>query len=217
MSEARRVLLAGATGMIGTQVAKLVPPENLTIVARRPMQVANGVELIVAPIEDWPARIATVRPEVAVSTLGTTIRQAGSQSAFRAVDHDLVLAVAQSAKDAGAQHFIAVSSVGASTKTANFYLQTKGQVEAALSALGFVRLDILRPGLLTGARGGPARPGEALAMLAAPLTDALLHGRLRRYRSIPGNRVAAAIAKLAAVGGTGAHFHEHDAIVALAD
>lgn len=217
MSEARRVLLVGATGMIGAQVAKLVPPESLTIVARRPLEVTNGAELIVAPIEDWPARIAAVRPEVAVSTLGTTIRQAGSQSAFRAVDHDLVLAVAKSAKDAGAQHFIAVSSVGASAKAANFYLHTKGQVETALSALGFDRLDLLRPGLLTGARSGPARPGEALAMFAAPLTDALLHGSLRRYRSIPGETVARAIAKLAANGGTARHIHEHEAIRALAD
>ncbi len=217
MFEARRVLLVGATGMIGAQVAKLVPPESLTIVARRPLELANGAEMIVAPIEDWPARIAAARPEVAVSALGTTIRQAGSQSAFRAVDHDLVLAVAQSAKDAGAQHFIAVSSVGASAKADNFYLRTKGEAETALGALGFDRLDILRPGLLTGARSGPVRPGEALAMLAAPLTDALLHGSMRRYRSIPGNKVAAAMAKLAAQGGAGSHFHEHDAIMALAD
>ena len=86
-----------------------------------------------------------------------------------------------------------------------------------LRALGFRRLDILRPGLLTGNRAGPARFGEGLAMAAAPLTDALMHGSLRRYRSIPGETVARAIVALAAGDGSGVQIHENDAIRALAD
>ena len=213
MSEAPRILLVGATGMVGAQVARLVPASALTIVARRTLDVAEGATLVVAPVEDWPAAIAAATPDVVISALGTTIRQAGSQAAFRVVDHDLVLVVAHAACDAGARHCITVSSVGASAKAGNFYLRTKGEAEAALGALGFDRLDILRPGLLTGARSGAARPAEALAMLATPLTDALLHGSLRRYRSIPGAMVARAIAKLASTAaGTGTHVHEHDAI-----
>jgi uncharacterized protein YbjT (DUF2867 family) len=210
-------LLVGATGMVGTQVAALVPPAMLTILARRATHIADGATLMVASSDEWPSLIAAARPDVVVSTLGTTIRQAGSQAAFRAVDHDLVLSVARAAKDAGVRHFIAVSSVGASARASNFYLRTKGEVEAALGALDFDRLDIVRPGLLTGARSGPTRVGEALAMLAAPATDVLLHGALRRYRSVPAATVATAIAALAEAGGSGRHVHEHDAIVQLAD
>ena len=217
MSEPRRILLVGATGMVGSLAAERLPAASLTILARRHMEVAKGAALVVAPPDAWPAAIAAARPDVVVSALGTTIRQAGSQAAFRAVDHDLVLAVARSAHAAGARHCIAVSSVGASARAGNFYLRTKGEVEAALRAMCFDRLDIVRPGLLIGTRSGPPRPGEALAMLAAPLTDALLHGSLRRYRSVRGETVAKAIAALAAVGGIGTHVHEHDAIVALAD
>ena len=112
---------------------------------------------------------------------------------------------------------IAVSSVGASSKASNFYLRTKGEVEDALRALGFDRLDLLRPGLLTGNRAGPPRLGEGIAMAAAPLTDALLHGSLRRYRSIPAERVAQAIARLAGERASGVYIHENDAIRALAD
>jgi uncharacterized protein YbjT (DUF2867 family) len=172
---------------------------------------------VIADSGQWSEKIAAIRPAIVLNALGTTIRQAGSQAAFRAVDHDLVLAVARAAKEAGARHFISVSSVGAAAKAANFYLRTKGEAEAALRALAFERLDLLRPGLLLGERQGPFRAGEALAMLAAPLTDVLLHGGLRRYRSIAAASVARAMAALAAMGGSGTHVHEHDAIVQLAD
>lgn len=209
-----RILLVGATGLVGSAVAAGSRP--LTILARRAPEAAHH-DVIVAPSEQWPEVIAARRPAVLVSCLGTTIRQAGSRAAFRAVDHDLVLASARAAREAGAAQMIAVSSVGASAGSANFYLRTKGEVEEGLRALGFDRLDLLRPGLLTGARAGPPRLGEGLAMLAAPLTDALLHGGLRRYRSIAADSVARAILALAGRGEPGAQVHENDAIRALAD
>lgn len=209
-----RVLLVGATGLVGSAVAAGSRP--LTILARRAPEAAHH-DVIVAPSEQWPEVIAARRPAVLVSCLGTTIRQAGSRAAFRAVDHDLVLASARAAREAGAAQMIAVSSVGASAGSANFYLRTKGEVEEGLRALGFDRLDLLRPGLLTGARAGPPRLGEGLAMLAAPLTDALLHGGLRRYRSIAADSVARAILTLAERGEPGVYVHENDAIRALAD
>ncbi|KTE22585.1 NAD-dependent dehydratase [Sphingopyxis sp. H050] len=210
-------LIVGATGMVGQAiVANAAAP--LTVLARREVVgLPPQHRLIVAPPEDWPDIIAAEKPTTLISCLGTTIRQAGSQAAFRAVDHDLVLAVAEGAKRSGAKHMIAVSSVGASAKAGNFYLRTKGQAEEGLRGLGFDRVDFLRPGLLTGERQGPPRLGEGLAMIAAPLTNALLHGALRRYRSIPGATVAKAAVALAAQGGSGVHIHENDAIRALAD
>jgi hypothetical protein len=90
-------------------------------------------------------------------------------------------------------------------------------VEEALKSLSFERLDILRPGLLMGDRRGPSRPGEAFGMLLAPLTDALMHGPLRKYRSIKAETVARAIATLVATAGKGVYIHDHDVIMALAD
>jgi uncharacterized protein YbjT (DUF2867 family) len=214
------MLLIGATGMVGGAVRKRFPDGGLTVLARRAPndRVVGAAGLIVAPVEGWSAAIAKAKPAVLCSALGTTIRAAGSQDAFRAVDHDLVLSAARAAKAAGARQMIVVSSVGASPKSGNFYLRTKGEVEDGLRALGFDRLDIIRPGLLIGDRQGAARPGEALAMLAAPLTDALMmFGSVRKYRSIRADAVAAAIVTLARTGGTGVHVHEHDAILQLAD
>ena len=206
-------LIVGATGLVGRAVVDNFGARKLTILARR--EVA-GHKALVAPPERWGDVIAAERPAILISCLGTTIRQAGSQAAFRAVDHDLILAAARGARAGGASHMIVVSSVGASAKSSNFYLRTKGETEEGLRALGFDRLDIMRPGLLTGDREGPARLGEGIAMVAAPLADMLMRGSLRRYRSISAAAVAKAIVALAAEPGTGIFVHENDAMRRLA-
>lgn len=211
-------LLLGATGMIGQAVIAQAGDRPLTILARREMEgLPEQHALLVAPPERWADIVAVERPATLVSCLGTTIRQAGSEAAFRAVDHDLILAAARGARMAGTRQMIVVSSVGASAKSRNFYLKTKGETEDGLRALGFERLDILRPGLLMGERAGPKRLGEGIAMVAAPLTDALLHGSLRRYRSIRGDAVARAIVALIGIAQPGVRIHENDAMRRLAD
>ena len=175
-----------------------------------------GITQHVADSAEWADRIAGLNPDVAISCLGTTWNKSGrSEAAFRAVDLELVLAFAAAAQKAGARHMISVSSVGASAKSAGFYLRTKGEVEDGLKQPGFERLDILRPGLLIGERGGERRLGERVGIMLSPLTDALLHGSLRRYRSIDSGTVARAIANLAAHGGQGTFVHENDGIAAL--
>jgi uncharacterized protein YbjT (DUF2867 family) len=211
-------LIVGATGLIGRAVIEHFGSRPVTILARREVEgLAPHHKQLIAPSGRWAEIIAAEEPAVLICSLGTTIRQAGSQDAFRAVDHDLVLAAARGAKAGGTPHMILVSSVGAAAKSGNFYLRTKGETEDDLRALGFDRLDLIRPGLLRGERPGPQRLGEGIATIAAPLTDALLHGSFRRYRSISGATVAAAIVALAGKGGSGVHIHENDAIRALAD
>ncbi len=208
------ILLAGATGLIGGHVANLVPPSDLHIVTRRAIDTAASQN--VDKPENWPAHIAKTKPETAISTLGTTIRQAGSKSAFRAVDHDLVLAVATAARVAGARQFIMVSSVGAAARASNFYLKTKGEAEDAVKSLGFDRVDILCPGLLKGVRQGPARPVEAALIALTPITDFLTPAVLSSYRSIDALTVAQAIAALVGKAEKGVHRHHNAEMLALA-
>ena len=213
-----KILLVGATGLVGRSVVQEAGDLSLTILARRdPGDLPDRHLLLVAPPERWADMIAAQQPEVLVSCLGTTIRTAGSQAAFRAVDRDLILSAARGARVGGAARMIVVSSVGASARSRNFYLRTKGETEEGLRALGFDRLDMIRPGLLTGKRPGPARLGEGIAIAAAPLFDALLFGSLRRYRSIPAEIVAKAILTLASRRESGSYVQENDAIRALAD
>ena len=215
-----RAVIAGATGLIGKQlVVALAGHEGVEahiLVRRKPERVPTGVIVHEASPVEWANEVAAIKADVAISCLGTTMRTAGSKAAFRAVDFDLVTGFAKAAKDAGARHMIAVSSVGASAKASNFYLQTKGEAEAAMAQLGFDRVDFLRPGLLTGGERPESRPGESVAIMLAPLTDLLMVGGLSRYRSIPALVVAQAITHLALAGGQGQHIHENDAIRALA-
>lgn len=216
MSEPKRICLVGATGLIGQAViarAVGMPEVRLVGVARREVALPPGaqMEMLLADPSGWDDAIAASAAQVLVCALGTTWAKAGKdKAAFRAVDHDLVLACARSAKAAGIGHMIVVSSVGASIAAKPFYLQVKGQTEDALAKLHFRRLDVLRPGMLIGQRDNDPRAAERLAILAAPLTDLLLHGAWRKYRSISADRVARAILALARSKPGGRFVHHHD-------
>ena len=216
MSDQTRVVLVGSTGLIGRAVmAEAVgrPDIHLVAVARREVPLPKGarMEMLLSDPEHWPDAIAAGRPHTVVIALGTTIKAVGGdRQAFRAVDHDLVMAVAVAAKEAGARQLIAVSSVGARFSSRNFYLSVKGEVEDRLAKLHFDRLDMIRPGLLRGHREGPPRAGERIGMILSPLLDLLLVGKLRKYRSARDSDVARAILALAGAKQRGRFVHEHD-------
>jgi uncharacterized protein YbjT (DUF2867 family) len=217
MSEQRRVLLAGATGLVGSRVMELAidqPWLRLIALTRREAPMPRGVrmEMLVADPQGWPAAVATIAPEAVICALGTTIRKAGSEEAFRAVDYDLVLSLAKAAREAEVANFVLVSSAGAAIGAKAFYLRVKGEIETAVTKLRFRRLDILRPGLLRGSRSNGARPLEMLGKLASPLTDLVLHGDNRRYRSIDSRVVAAAAIQCAQEKAQGRWIHDNDAI-----
>ena len=227
MSAAPAVLLAGASGLVGSRVLArlLAQPEGPHVFA--PVRRALGatsprLHVVVSDLsvasEDALAsaiRSETLRLDAYVCCLGTTIKTAGSREAFLAVDRDLVLRLAAVARSLGARQAILVSSVGASAQSNNFYLRVKGETERALSDLGFEQVDLLRPGLLLGDRA-ESRPGEALARALTPLTNPMLRGPLRRYRGIPADDVAAAAVALLARSEPGRHVHENADLVALA-
>jgi uncharacterized protein YbjT (DUF2867 family) len=214
----QRIVIAGGSGLVGKQVVDELAgldSADVHMLLRSGLQVL-GINEHVATPDDWPAIVRELKPDVAICCLGTTMKVAGSQAAFRAVDHDLVIAFAKAARSAGAQQLIAISSVGASSQSSNFYLKTKGQVEDALKTMDFVRLDIIRPGLLTGGTRKETRTGESIATVFSPLTDLLMIGPLSKYRTSASVKVAQAIVTLALGGGHGRFIHENEAIRALA-
>lgn len=206
---ARRILLIGATGLVGRlAIERLAAAGNdVQALARRPTGRDGAVT--VAPPGDWPAIVERLDGDVAVCAIGTTMRAAGSEAAFRAVDFDIAVAFARAARAAGIGHMIAVSSVGADPHSRNFYLRTKGEMEKALESLGFHRLDVLRPGLLRGERGGDRRLGERVGILLSPVVNLILRGRLDRYAAIDARMVAAAIAALAGAEAPGLFVHHN--------
>nr|WP_166176100.1 NAD(P)H-binding protein [Altererythrobacter segetis] len=221
MSEARRVLLVGATGLVGRRVMEeCVGRSDVRLIAltRReaPMPKGARMDMLVADPAEWERSVAAVAPDAVICALGTTWRKAGGdETAFRAVDQELVQRVARAAKAAGVSNFLLVSSVGADMASRAFYLRVKAEVETALRKLKFNRLDILRPGLLRGPRGGDRRPGERLAVLLSPLMNLFLHGGRRRLRAIDARIVARAALVGAREKARGTFVHENDAILRL--
>jgi uncharacterized protein YbjT (DUF2867 family) len=170
----------------------------------------------IGPVSDWPTFVSQTRPDVAISTLGTTIRDAGSEAAFAAIDFDAAICFARAAAGAGAHRFQSVSSVGAHPGSRNFYLATKGKAEAELKQIGFDRLDLMRPGLLRGHRVGRVRVGEKIGMMISPLTDLLTPRVIDHYRSIAAEKVASAMHALVHQDSPGVFTHEYRSIMELA-
>ena len=213
-----RVGLVGATGLIGRRLIEISSAGayiRMVGIARREPQLPKGakVEMFVADPSKWGEVLEAVRPRALICALGTTWRKAGrDEAAFRAVDFDLIVATAKFAKKAGISNFVMVSSSGANPRAKSFYMRTKGETEEAVSKLGLNRVDILRPGLLKGARQDDLRPLEAIAQAASPILDPLLPEKWQSYRSISADLVCEAAMGLAMRKAAGRFTHDNEAI-----
>jgi len=178
--------IAGATGLEGRALRAELP--EAVALARRPQPGAAVVDY-----SRPDSFVALPAPQRVFIALGTTMAQAGSQAAFRAVDFDAVVAVARAARERGATHCGLVSALGASMHSAVFYNRVKGEAEGALIALGFERLVIARPSLLDGHREAldqPRRNGEAWTLrLVRPVAGLIP----KPWRPIAPERVARAL------------------------
>jgi uncharacterized protein YbjT (DUF2867 family) len=219
-AEQKVILLAGASGYVGNlALAALLDSADISrvfAITRRPLgrehpRLANRI----VQFEQIESQLRGLTCHAALCSLGTTIRQAGSERAFRQVDFDAVLAFARTAKAAQAQRFVVVSSVGADPGSKNFYLRTKGEMEEALLGVGFASLDILQPSLLLGWRA-EIRPLELLGSVFTPLINPFLTGKREPLRAIPARTVAAAMVGLTRSGRRGVQRYTYSAIQSLA-
>lgn len=203
-----RILLAGGTGVVGTALLRQgrARGDHLIAVGRRPTGLADE-ELVI----DFNALPQLPSADVAICALGTTIHNAGSREAFRAVDHGAVLAFAKAALEARIKHFLVVTAVGADPASGVFYSRVKGEIQQDLCDLGFSRLDVLQPGLLRGERQ-EKRPVESMMKALAPIADRLMTGSWRRYRSVHPATVAECLLALTSATEAGIFIHQYDAM-----
>lgn len=193
-----RVWLAGAGGLVGRAllIELLQQPLQVDALMRRERQDLPPSDRLTQHRVDFSAADlgATLpAPDAVYICLGTTIKQAGSQEAFKAVDLDAVLNTARAARQAGATRCGVVSAMGASSSSSVFYNRVKGEMESGLRELGFERLVIARPSLLLGDRsalGQPERAGERWATrLSGPFSSLIP----KRWRPIEAAAVAHAL------------------------
>jgi uncharacterized protein YbjT (DUF2867 family) len=182
----------------------------VTSLVRREVPAPPGVAVQRA---DFERLEELVLPDMddAFCCLGTIRRDAGSAVAFKRVALDYVIAFARRARRAGALRFMLVSSLGASPSSPFLYPRTKGECEAAISAIGFTTVVIVRPSFLVGVRAHE-RPTEAVALRVAQLIRPLLIGPLRKYAPVDAFAVARTLARAAATAPAGITIIESDAI-----
>ena len=162
------VTVIGASGLIGSALLRLLSEPGspqVHALLRRPLTsgtLGPNIHPHVMDLGEPQQRKPALKSKVLVSALGTTIKTAGSQEEFWAIDHDLVLDIARQAQGLGLKHLILVSAMGADPNSRVFYSRVKGLLEVDLEALGLPQLSILRPSLLLGARG-EFRLGERIA------------------------------------------------------
>lgn len=193
-----RVLLAGATGLVGAQVLQrlLDDPRCSGVVAptRRPLPMSHA--RLLNPVHDFaalPLEAEWWRVDAAICALGSTMKQAGSREAFRQIDHGYPLRIAQAVKRQGCEVFALNSAMGANARSPFFYNQVKGELERDLRALGFTSLTLVRPGLIGGQRN-ERRPGEQLASV---VLGALAPVLPRGWRINPATHIADALVQAA--------------------
>lgn len=212
----RRALVAGATGLVGRALVQclLDDPDTLEVVAvtRRPLAIPHPK--LTEALVDFAhlADIASPPVDDYYCCLGTTIRQAGSQEAFRTVDLVYPVTLAHVALAAGATRCFVVSAMGANAAAGVFYSRVKGELEAELARLPFRTVVALRPSLLAGERA-EFRPGERVALAVMQPLRALVPAR---YRAIPAATVARAMVAAARSSAAGRFVVESDAIARLA-
>ena len=189
----RTALVAGATGLVGGECLRLLVSSDryarIVVVTRRELAAhvapVARVEQVVcdfAALDDVADRLCA---DHVYCALGTTIRKAGSRARFREVDYEYPRRLAEIALRNGARHYSLVSAAGASVSSPFFYSRVKGEIEAALRAMGWPSLCMVRPSVIAGERG-EARPFEKLAQQALRFAPA-------PWRSVPAEDIAAAM------------------------
>jgi len=209
---ARTALVAGASGLVGSQVLRLLLEDpvysRVTLLARRELPLSHKkLEQRIASF-DRLAQIADFpRVHDVFCCLGTTMQQAGSPDAFRKVDFTYVVELARVAVRHRASQFLVVTAVGADPQSRILYSRVKGEAEEAVRRLQFESIQIFRPSLVVGARA-QSRPAERVARLLGLLVGWALVGPLSRYRPIKAEALARAMVRVAREAPRGTHVYE---------
>lgn len=187
----RKAILAGATGLVGSDVLQFLLEsevyESVTVLSRRKLLITHPkmheIILNFDALEDYKDQI---QGDDVFCTLGITLKKAGSQEAAHKVEYDYPLQLAKIASQNGATQFLLVSTMGANAKSNNYYFKTKGELENALLQLNYPCLHILRPSLLVGNRN-EIRIWEDLARVFMTAFQTFIP---KKYRAIQSRTVA---------------------------
>lgn len=210
----KTALVIGSTGLIGSQLVDILLESEhyqkvVIFVKRESGKSHPKLEQHIINFDAPETYQHLVKGDDLFCTIGTTIKKAGSQSAFRKVDYEYPIAFSKIAKTNKIKQFLIVSSLGANKDSNNFYLKTKGEMEAALAKANFETTVIVRPSLLLGQRS-EFRFGEKMGAFFMKGFSFLFFGKVKKYRPIESSTVAKALYLLAQSNKKGYTIYESD-------
>lgn len=210
-------VIAGASGLVGQECLRLLLNRYDSVVSLVRKPTGNTHVRLTERRIDFE-RLDTLeipRGAHVYSALGSTIKKAGSEAAFRRVDFDYPKMLAARAAAAGGAKFVLVSSVSSDKASGNFYLRVKGELEAAIAAMPLEAALFFRPSVLIGDRE-EKRTGESIGIAVARVIAFALVGPLRKFRAIPAGTVAEAMVAAANSEIRGVHVYHYNEILSLA-
>jgi uncharacterized protein YbjT (DUF2867 family) len=196
---AKVALLAGTTGLIGSQLLDLLLQssdyEKVIAISRKPLDKTHPkLSNLVCELNQLQNYVSELKADDVFCCLGTTMKNAKTKEAFRAVDYDAPLALAKIAKENGAKQYLIISALGANKDSSIFYNKVKGEVEEAIDQIGFESFHIFQPSLLTGPRK-EQRTGEEAAQVFYKIFGFLIPKKFASIESIKVARAMVALAK----------------------
>lgn len=204
----KTALIAGSTGLIGSQVLQLLleSPRYDSVIAltRKELPVHPKLVQITGDLKRIKGEVNPFVADDVFCCLGTTMAKAGSKEKFREVDFDFPLMIAQATHSMGAKQYLLVSALGASKKSSVYYNEVKGDIEEAISAIDFKTVHIFRPSLLLGPRK-EQRSTEDAAKFLYKYFGFLIP---EKYKAIESAKVAKAMIHFASLDKSGNFIHE---------
>lgn len=197
MNRKKTAIIAGATGLTGSHLLRylIADPDidEIRVIGRREPEFSNSkINLLSTDFSDRNTLIHFLNGDMLFCCLGTTIKKAGSEDAFRKIDLEIPVLLAQIASENKVPAFGVVSSIGARSESSNFYLRTKGEMEEKILMIPFKNTVIVRPSMLLGKRN-EFRFGEEAGKLLMRTLSFLLAGPVKKYRAIESKTVALAL------------------------
>lgn len=208
-----KLLLVGSTGLVGRHVLELALADQrvagVVAPARRVLATHPKLLTPLVNFDDLPEAAPWWQADAIICTLGTTLRAAGSQSAFRRVDCDYPLEIGRLARRHGTPTYVLNSAIGANPSSRFFYNRVKGELERSLASLGFQSLTYVRPGVIGGIRE-EFRLGERALVSVLTLLGPVLP---RRWRVNPAARIAQSLIESALTPEPGVQIITSDRLV----
>jgi uncharacterized protein YbjT (DUF2867 family) len=221
MNDKKSALLVGATGLVGYELLTILLQqpeyETVKVFTRKKIEINHPrLEQIIVDFDNLSRQKEHFKVNDVYCCLGTTIKKAGTQEAFRKVDFEYPVDIANLARENGVEKFLIISAMGADKHSKVFYNRVKGEVEEEIKKVGFTALHIFRPSLLLGKRK-EFRLGEKIAIVVSPILSVAMVGSLKKYKPIQAKDVAFAMYRAGQNKAHGNFMYLSDQIQSISD